>query len=112
MKQRPKTSVTIALNIKKLADGQNMTMDEVAKRAGVTKRAIHYILNGERVPSIEMADAIGRALNVTGWQLLIPNLAEDLARTGRLEHMIEDYMKDPAETQRYIESVARRDAQG
>lgn len=110
MKKRPKTSETIAQNIKKLSDAQQISLDEIARRAGVTRRAIQYILSGERVPSIEMAESIGQALNVTGWQLLIPNLAEELARSGRLSALVSNYMSDPAETQAYLESVAQRDA--
>lgn len=110
MKNRPKTSETIAQNIKKLSDAQQISLDEIARRAGVTRRAIQYILSGERVPSIEMAESIGQALNVTGWQLLIPNLAEELARSGRLSALVSNYMADPAETQSYLESVAQRDA--
>lgn len=44
---------------------QGLSQQELADKAGVTKRAIAYWENGERHMSVESADKVFKALNVT-----------------------------------------------
>lgn len=38
---------------------------EIAQRAGITRRALHYYLSGDRKPSLEIADRLLRVLGIT-----------------------------------------------
>lgn len=69
------------------------------------------LVQGTCVPTIDVADQIGAAFDLTGWDMITPNLQQDLAKSGRLQRLVQNFMADPPETQTYIESVARRDAQ-
>lgn len=37
-----------------------MSKAEIAQRAGITRRALHYYLSGDRKPSLEIADRLLR----------------------------------------------------
>lgn len=68
------------------------------------------LVQGTCVPTIDVADYIGAAFELTGWDMITPNLHFELAKSGRLQRLVQNFMADPAETQAYIESVAKRDA--
>jgi transcriptional regulator with XRE-family HTH domain len=87
-----------------------MTIDDLAKKSGVTKRMIQYVLNKERVPSIDVAAALAGAFSINGWQLLVPNLKSELARCGQLEKLVQNYQRANPDAQRYLDGVAERES--
>jgi transcriptional regulator with XRE-family HTH domain len=87
-----------------------MTIDDLAKKSGVTKRMIQYVLNKERVPSIDVAAALAGAFSINGWQLLVPNLKSELARCGQLEKLVQNYQRANLDAQRYLDGVAERES--
>lgn len=112
MAKRPNTAAVFVANMKALLESTGMSTTDLAKTSGVSLRMVNYILTGERKPSAEVADAIGRAFGVTGWQMLIPSLNVDLARRGKLEQLVERYSVADEQAQDYIDLIAKREANG
>ena len=49
-------------SLKAIRVGQNLTQQEVARKAGLSQPAYSNIENGERMPSVETAKRIGAVL--------------------------------------------------
>lgn len=70
---------------------------------------IDYLLSGERTPTIEVADAIGRVFGVSGWQMIHPEFTADLARSG-LDALLTNYIAAKEDGRQIIEKIAEREA--
>ena len=83
---------------------------ELAQKSGVSDRMISYLLAQERTASIDVIDSLARVFKLTGWQLIMPGLMSDLAKSGKLERLIRNYVKSSSDGRTYIERVAEREA--
>lgn len=83
---------------------------QVAKASGVSPRMVQYILDGDRTPSIEIADQLARAFGITGWQLIKPSLPEDLVSSNALSEVLDDFIAANPEGRELIRTIARREA--
>lgn len=72
---------------------------------------IAYILKGERIATIEVADMLAHPFGLTGWQLLVPTLPADMSKNGHLAKLVADYSASSAEGREYISRVAEHEAQ-
>lgn len=112
----PKTRLTtqdnFRENLRKLIAVHGISNRELARRTNgrVSDRYIGMILNGDYVPTIEMAQYIGEAFGLTGWHMIMPNLPYELARTGKLDRFVEGLPNTPADTQEYIAGIIAREA--
>lgn len=88
-----------------------MKKPELAKKSGVSERMIGYLLAKERTPTIEVADALAKPFDLTGWQLLIPGLHIDLAKAGKLEQLVHNYSSASDKGREYIDRVSEQEAQ-
>lgn len=109
MKDRPKTRDTLANNLRALMRATKTTKDDLAKRSGISERMIAYILAKERVATIDVTEALGKPFGLTGWQMMIPNLPVELARSGRLTTLVENYIASDTGRE-YIDHVAEQEA--
>lgn len=105
-----KTSTTFSSNMRRLKNEMRLSSEEISKRSGVSERMVDYLLAGDRVPSVNVADAIGTAFGVTGWQMLYPDLTTDLAKRGHLKKLLENYSACSDSGKDFIEQVACREA--
>lgn len=108
---RPKTTQTLIDNVRSLMRAFPMTKPELAKRSGISERMIAYILAGERTPTVEVANDLAKAFGLNGWQLLVPGLSMELAKVGKLEVLVKNYMNSSESGRDYIDSVAEREAE-
>lgn len=97
-------------NLRMLMVETGLDVDEVSRRSGVPKRTVYSYVREERTPSIENAEAIGGAFGLTGWQMILPNLRADLARSGALDKLIQDYSAASEDGRRSISRVADTEA--
>ena len=104
------TSETFVANLKMLMAETGLKSKDVAARSGVSLRMVQYILSGERKPTVDVAEDIGSAFGLTGWQMIVPSLRTDLARSGKLSRLVSNYMKSSQSGQDYISQVAEREA--
>ena len=85
---RPTTAETLIKNLTILMAAKDWSNRDLAKKSGVSDRHIGKILNRESVCSIDIAEKLAQAFDLTGWQLITPNLAERLPDGKRLEKMV------------------------
>jgi transcriptional regulator with XRE-family HTH domain len=104
------TTETLIVNLKMLLNKTSTTTGWLSERSGVSKRMIDYILAGERKPTIDVADRLANAYGITGWQLIMPSLPYDLAKSGKLDNLINDYKNCNSTTQDYVNQVMQREA--
>ena len=106
MAARPKPRVTLARNLKALLCASGMKSPEVAKAAGVDAKTMNNMLNGRYDPRPEKVDQVAAVFGLNGWQLLIPDLPEDMLRNGKLEQLIANYVSAGTEGRDSIHRVA------
>lgn len=100
----------LARNLRVLMKKNKMKAPELSERSGVSVRMIKYILSQERTPTIEVAELLANALKIKGWQLMMPDLDIDLAMSGRLDALLDRYMKSTENGREYIDRVAERES--
>jgi transcriptional regulator with XRE-family HTH domain len=110
MNKRPTSAETLIENINALLLATGMSKKELATKSGVSLRMIHFILNRDRKPSIEIADDLAKAFRLNGWQLIMPNLQADLMKNGHLQELISNYTNSSQQGRDYINRVAEQEA--
>lgn len=110
MKTRPKTTDTLVVNLRALMRASKIKTPQLATQSGVSLRMIKYILSGERKPTVELADALAKPFGITGWQIIMPGLPIELAKSGRLDKLIHNYSESQEKGRTYIDSVAEHEA--
>lgn len=86
-------TLTLAANVRRLMDAEHLSQQALAKRAGVSQRGVSYVLNyrdeHDRHPSTETVEALARAFGLQAWQLMAPNLGQELhaARGALADHL-------------------------
>ena len=60
----------LASNLQRLIFEQNSTLEEVARRAGITLNQLEAICSGEVDPDLDVVDLIAKAVGVTASELL------------------------------------------
>lgn len=110
MQNKPSTQETLVNNLKRLMELCEWEIKDLEKKSGVTARMIRYILSGERCPSIEIADKLAAAFNLTGWQLIMPQLMGDIKQMRHIEALIDNWNKADPDGKTFIEDAAKREA--
>lgn len=64
------------MNLKKLREDKQLTQQQLADLIGRDRSLIAKIENGDTLPSVETAKAIGRALNFD-WTIFFNKIGED-----------------------------------
>jgi len=77
-------TLTLAENVKALMQrAGNISQVELARRSGVSKSALGYLLNyrdaQDRHATTQTVEAVAKAFGLEPWQLLAPNLGEAVA---------------------------------
>ncbi len=97
-------------NLKMLMDIFRLKPADVAKSSGVSPRMIAYILDKERSPNIRIVEDIARAFKLQSWHMMMPSLDYEIARTGKLDQLVDIYTTAEPSTQQYIGSIIEREA--
>lgn len=97
---------TLAHNLRLLMAARNMTTPDVSKAAGVDKKTINNLLHGRFDPRLEKVDAVANVFGLTGWQILIPGMAESVIEDGKLQDVVESYGLTDADGRDSIARVA------
>ncbi|MFV8750341.1 helix-turn-helix domain-containing protein [Nannocystaceae bacterium ST9] len=61
----------LAANLHRLAFEQGLTLDAIARAAGISPERLQAILTGEFDPDLELVNRIGQAVGVTASELLV-----------------------------------------
>ncbi len=60
----------LATNLHRLAFEQGLTLDEIARAAGISLERLQAILTGEFDPDLDLVDRIAQALGITASALI------------------------------------------
>ena len=99
-----------ARNLQKLMEVYEETPAAMAKRTGVSKRELHYIAEGGRTPSIEIAAKIAEGYGLGPWELLVEELTDRLIRRRGLRRLVAAYSQASDKGREVIEHVAESEA--
>lgn len=108
--KRPNTRDTLAKNLKMLLQLRGWNQVQLAAKSGVSQRMISSVLAKQSGCSVETADALAQPFGLTGWQLILPNLSEDLVRSGAVASLVDSYMSASPEGRALIDAMALREA--
>lgn len=109
---RMENEATLALadNVRRVMDHKGWTLLDLAKRTGVSKSALGYLVNyrdsSDRHPTTKTIEGIARAMGLPVWQLMMPNMPLELLESQRLTKLIENYRDAPAEGRAQVERIA------
>jgi transcriptional regulator with XRE-family HTH domain len=106
------SNVTHALvdNVRRLMAHAEWTQRELAQRAGISQRAVGYLINykdgQDRHPTTQTVEAIAVAFEIEAWQLMMPNLPLELIQSKRFTKLIENYRDAPESGRAQVERIA------
>jgi transcriptional regulator with XRE-family HTH domain len=106
MAKRQPPRVTLAKNLRMLIAASGMASPEVAKKAGVDAKTMNNMLNGRYDPRPDKVEQVAAVFGLTAWQMLIPDLPEDMLHNGRLSQVVENYVSAGTEGRDSIHRVA------
>ena len=115
---RPLSREILAKNLGRLlciggAYGLPTNQSELSRRSGVAQKTISNWLDPSRgiKPVLENLDAVAAVYGLEVWQLLVPDLPDDLLLQGHLKKLVADYgkIKNPA-ARLYIDRIAEAEA--
>lgn len=109
-KKRPLPARTLADNLNKLMVLTGWSNRHLAELSGVSDRYIGMIRKNEFKATIDIAEALAKPFGLTGWQIIMPDVDADLARSGRLAKLIKNYQKAGNSARDYIDTVAERES--
>ena len=77
----------------------------------LSDRYIGHILAGVSIPTVDVVDRIAAVFELEGWQMMVPGVAYEAAKRGKLSRLISFYGKSSDEGKGYIDRVAEHEAQ-
>lgn len=84
---------------------------ELARRSGVSQKHVNNATNARTTSSIEVADALARALKLPAWMLLVEGFEDiDQAAAMQLSEIVAVWLGASDEARRAIGTVSRRHA--
>jgi transcriptional regulator with XRE-family HTH domain len=103
-------TLALADNVRRLMADTGLSQEGLAKRAGISQRAVGYLVNyrdaQDRHPTTQTIAAIALAFDLEVWQLMMPNLPFELVRSKRLARLIENYVDAPESGRAQVERIA------
>jgi len=98
-------------NLRHLMRKEKLSEQALAKRAHVAQKTINKILNGQSAPTLDTVDKLAFAFSITSWQLIMPNLPEELISSGSLEKLYKSYIQATEKGREYLIHVAEHEAE-
>lgn len=108
--KKTSTAENFVANLRFLMRLNDISQTTLAKKSGVSQKSISNILNGNQIPSIEMAEQLAAAFGLEGWHMIMPNLPDDLRSSSALSKLYKGFIKATPEGRKHIEMVAEREA--
>lgn len=101
------TRKLLAANVKRLRLDLGWNQTELGKRSGVGQTTVSSVENGEgKSPTLETISALGRALGVPEWTLLVDGSAMDAAQLQGIDHLVHTYLDLPNAGKTQVQRVA------
>lgn len=98
-------------NVRRLKEYRGWTLIELAKRAGVSKSALGYLVSykdeNDRHPTMETVEAVAGAFDLQAWQLMVPDQPIELLVNQQLQHHLADYVVVGAEGRAAVDRITQ-----
>lgn len=104
-KPRPKPSESMVNNLKRLMRAKGLNQTELATLSGVSQTHIGGILRGESSCTVEMVDALAKPFGLSGWQMIMPRLPDDLVHSLALQHLMDAYIDAEPQARTFIDAA-------
>lgn len=103
-------TLVLADNVRRLMEHEGLSQGALAKRAGISQRAVGYLVNykdvQDRHPTTPTIEAVAKAFRTEAWMLMIPHLPVDVLSSKRFAKLIENYLDAPEEGRNQVERIA------
>ena len=103
---RRNTADRFRINLQAALEFHGENAVSIAKPSGVSQSMIYAVLRGEARPTVDMADALARALGYNGWELLLPSFQP----SHRIRDLFDAYTSASDEGRKMIDAIAARES--
>lgn len=86
----------VGRNLAILMKWKSWNQSELSRRSGVSQRHISDVLSGQTDLTTEKVEKLALAFGLQAWQLLMPDITEELLTTTDLRIIVETYVSRPA----------------
>ena len=94
-----------AANLNRIAAEQGMTQTDIAKKIGVTKAAVSYWFNGQKMPRNTLIDALADALGCSRFDLTLPKDFHRKPLSDAEWDLIETYRAADEESKKMVQRI-------
>jgi transcriptional regulator with XRE-family HTH domain len=98
----------VSENVRRLMTAMDWSEHDLAKRSGVSQKAINNLLNRTTGCTITTAHKLAAPFGLTGWQLMIQDIPADAAFASTLTHIVCKFLKSDASGRAFILNAADR----
>lgn len=95
-------------NVRRLMTAMEWSEHDLAKKSGVSQKAINNLLNRATGCTITTAEKLARPFGLSGWQLMIEEVPADEAFANTLTQVVRKFLRADEKGREFILSAAER----
>jgi transcriptional regulator with XRE-family HTH domain len=98
----------VSANVRRLMKAMDWSEHDLARKSGVSQKAINNLLNKTTGYTITTAEKLAKPFGLTGWQLMIEKVPADAAFANTLTHLVVKFLTTDDQGRAFIRSAADR----
>lgn len=98
----------VSANVRRLMTAMDWSEHDLAKKSGVSQKAINNLLNQATGCTITTAEKLARPFGLSGWQLMIEDIPADHAFSSTLTEVVRKFLRADEKGREFILSAAER----
>jgi transcriptional regulator with XRE-family HTH domain len=99
----------VSSNVRRLMQAMDWSEHDLAKKSGVSQKAINNLLNQVTGCTVTTAEKLAHAFGLTsGWQLMIEEVPQDAAFGNTLNHIVVKFLRTDDQGRDFIRQAADR----
>lgn len=98
----------VSANVRRLMRSMEWSEHDLARRSGVSQKAINNLLNQATGCTITTADKLARPFGLQGWQLQLPDIPPDAAFANSLTNIVVKWIHTDERGREFISHAADR----
>lgn len=98
----------VSSNVRRLMKAMDWSEHDLAKKSGMSQKAINNLLNMSTGCTITTAEKLAKPFGLTGWQLMAGELPADVAFGNSLTQIVVKFLKTDDKGRALIRDVAER----
>lgn len=98
----------VSANVRRLMQAMEWSEHELARRSGVSQKAINNLLNKTTGCTITTAEKLAKPFGLTGWQLMIEKIPADAAFSNTLTNLVLKFTSADDQGRAFIRSAVDR----